>query len=140
MGLFTERSNEESKQIVDKSIADFHVKRRIFIVINDTLLIAPEDCEMTHAEWIQSIFPDKYDGIIKTQTRGYVYGNKIAFYIGNNFSARINHDSVIIALDVFQRMFNLCVIGFGAKIDSVGQPWKSIREMKITKYLARRRV
>lgn len=111
-----------------KTEAEFHAARRMFIIAPDgTLLLATKGDQRTHVEWLGEVLgTDEARAWIRNQTRGYVLGNRMVVYQGEEFGHhRINHTGVIHALDTFDRMTEggITEIGVGAKYERGVQPW-----------------
>lgn len=107
---------------------EFHKARRMFIVCDGTVLVAPPGDSRTHFEWLATLFgSDEAHAWIKNHTRGYVLDNRLVAYVGDNFSHWVNHGSVLAAFDLFSHLFGTTVIteiGLGAE-PGIGQPWPS---------------
>lgn len=123
---------------------EFHRQRRMFIVISGTVLVAPAGSELTHFEWLSQMgsrdttndWLDIVNDWISRCTRGYVWEDRIAFYVGA-FSHRVDQRQVPLVLDVMLKLYpELQTIQFGA-VRSPNQPWPGKTEYNLQDYFAR---
>lgn len=110
-----------------KSEQEFHAARRMFIVFGDgDVLVATKGDVRTHFEWLACLFSsDTAHDMIRLYTRGYVLGNRLVVYKGEDFSHWVSHSAVIHALDLFDRMTEggITEVGVGAVYEKGVQPW-----------------
>lgn len=124
--------------------AEFHKARRMFAVIDGTLLVAPPDHGCTHYEWFRSLLDHRVLAhAMANCARGYVLDDHIRAYQGVDFSARLHHPTLLTAVNMLEAMYRcqgvlggpLHTIGFGA-VDpgDSSQPWPAKRTMTIDNY------
>ena len=110
-----------------KTEQEFHAARRMFLCLPDqTVMVAAGGDVRTHFEWLASLFgSEEAHSLIKTRTRGYVLGNRLVAYKGDDFSHWVDHAGVITALDLFDRMSGGKIeeVGLGAVYAKDVQPW-----------------
>ena len=101
---------------------EFHSARQMFFVKDGTVLIAPKGYPYTHFEWLVGLFgsTEVAHEWIANYVRGYVYDKRFVAYTGTDFSHRVNHKDVAIALKAFQGIEE---VGFGV-IKGTTQPWE----------------
>ncbi len=109
----------------------FHTDRRMWIVVDGTLLIAPANCPYTHYEWLSPILGWQTAMFMKNATRGYVLSGRLVAYKGD-FDHHVDHDSVITALLMFQSVES---VGFGPIVNDTEQPWRLRVEYSLDTYL-----
>jgi len=70
-----------------KSTTFFHRSRRMFVILNDKLFIAPENYSFSHRKWLEreGLSKEGDTELIKTVTRGFVDSEGIYFYKGADF-------------------------------------------------------
>lgn len=103
--------------------AEFHAARRMFVVKNGTVLIAPAGCPLTHVEWLSDLFGIELAGMmIEKNVRGYALNGRMVVYVGD-FSHRVNHHDAVAALEVIEKLMPISEIGFGA-VYGKEQPWE----------------
>lgn len=106
---------------------EFHAARRMFFIFRggDVLVAAKGDVR-THIEWLSSLFgSEEGTALLKNCTRGYVFGNRMVVYKGEDFSHWVDHQDVIHALDLFDRVTEGGIeeVGVGAVYSPDVQPW-----------------
>lgn len=102
------------------------MSRRMFIVHKGTVCVAPAECPWSHYEWLIGFVPGELvEEMHEKSPRGYVLGNRLMIYIGDDFSRWVAGKDVRIALNVFDAMFpgQITEIGVGAK-PGKEQPWE----------------
>lgn len=104
---------------------EFHKARRMFIVIDGTVLVAPAGDGRTHYEWVASLIQQPHTSeIIGRSTRGYVINGRLVAYIGQDFDRWVDRKAVVAAYDVFDRLCGpITHIGLGA-IPGKNHPWE----------------
>lgn len=105
---------------------EFHAARRMFIIFRGGhVLVASKGDDRSHFEWLAELFgSDTAHVYINNHTRGYVLGNKMVVYKGQDFSHWVAHMDVIHALDAFDRMTEggITEIGLGVVVGGKN-PW-----------------
>jgi len=105
---------------------EFHAARRMFCVYDGTVLVAPAGWPVTHFEWLSSMLgTEEAHAWIRNHPRGYVLGDRLVIYKGENFSPLCASTDLMAALDLFSRMMpdTIKVVGRGA-IPGPEQPWE----------------
>ena len=74
-------------------VKDFHKKRRMFVIKDNTLYFAPENVTYSHAEWfeLEGWISPQEDKSLNELTRGFVDSDGVYFYKGYDFV--VNQDS-----------------------------------------------
>jgi len=76
--------------VTDDKARHFHKTRRMFVIKDNKVIIAPEDSDLSHAEWLKEIgiisFSDTY--FMEHGVRGY-FDNKDTIYFYTGFDFRI---------------------------------------------------
>lgn len=69
-------------------VKNFHRSRRMFAIHHDTLYIAEENADYSHAEWFKRLgwMDESNDSIMDVIVRGYIKEQTIFFYVGYDFS------------------------------------------------------
>lgn len=109
----------------------FHTDRQMFVVVDGNLIIAQVGNPHSHSEWFATLSP--YNDWIYYCTRGYILNGKLVAYLGEDFSHRVNHKDVCIALNHFK---DIHTVGFGAIYEPNKEQWPCHTEFRITAYLA----
>jgi hypothetical protein len=98
-------------QTIDK----FHKARRMFAVINGTVLIAPAGLAESHAEWLGTLCGrDRADRYLDHYVRGYVLGLELRAYVGRDFSPNVNAEDVYLAFRAMSEVVPIQWVAFGA--------------------------
>lgn len=110
-----------------KTEHEFHGTRRMFIIFHGgDVLVATKGDVRSHFEWLASLFgSDEARAFVKNCTRGYVLGNRMVVYKGEDFSHWVTHTDVMHALDLFDRMTEggIKEVGLGATYEKDAHPW-----------------
>lgn len=105
---------------------EFHAARRMFVVNKGTVLVAPAGLPVTHVEWLADVLgSDEARAWVRNHPRGYVLGDRLVIYRGEDFSPMCDAGDLLAALDTFDRMMPgvIKVVGRGA-VPGPGQPWE----------------
>lgn len=101
----------------------FHKQRRMFIVVDGTVLVAPKNDPRTHEQWLtETVGETKARVWIASCTRGYVLRDLLVAYVGDSFSEEVNEQSLWSAVRLFQDTQGIKRIGKGVT-PSENQPW-----------------
>ncbi len=101
---------------------EFHAKRRMFIVVGETVMVAPENYVCSHMEWLNSFAGhEKAQEWMEKCTRGYVLDNRAVAYT-HGFSHRIDHRAFLLALKVLIELYDITEVGIGVRVSSES-PW-----------------
>lgn len=124
-----------------KTEHEFHATRRMFIIFQGgDVLVATKGDVRTHFEWLASLFgSEEARAFIKNCTRGYVLGNRLVVYKGEDFSHWVSHTDVMHALDLFDRMTEggITEVGVGAVYAKDVQPWPPKLLLPASEYTAK---
>lgn len=84
MKFFEKKYNLEENAIT----MAFHMRRRMFAIVDGKVIWAPEGVPYSHAVWFEQLglltqesSDTRFDAIV----RGYVYDNQLIFYVGYDF-------------------------------------------------------
>lgn len=72
----------------DETAREFHKKRRMFVINDGELIIAPEGSDLSHAEWFKQLgfISEEDTSLMEKLVRGYVnQKGDIYFYTGFDF-------------------------------------------------------
>lgn len=118
---------------------EFHAARRMFAAHKGTVLVAPADFPHTHREWFGEVFRGNTtltDVWISEAVRGYVLGDRLVAYKGENFAHWVEHADVVAALAVMDALYlgEIQTVGLGARYAPGVQPWPARTEMSKAAY------
>lgn len=121
---------------------EFHRSRRMWAVVDGTLLLAGVEDSRSHYEWLCSLLGERGAEALKISTRGYIKDGVLAAYkpcAGDDFSRWVDRDSMILAYGVLGGAFKITEFWLGVR--NPGQPggqWEPVcraDEDKIALYL-----
>lgn len=131
------------------TLEEFHTNRRMFVIIEGNIILAPEKLNMSHHEWLyKTLFGAEADRIIQNHTRGYILNNKIVAYIGSDFSDEIPEKDMkplqelvlliesgragSIPCDTYKHQ--ILMVGLGA-VKSDFNPWHCKRDIDVLSFI-----
>lgn len=124
---------------------EFHKSRRMWAVVDGTLLLAGAEDPRSHYEWFLSLLGERGAEAFKISTRGYVKDGVMAAYkpcAGDDFSRWVDKDSVIIAYGVLGGAFQIDEFWLGVRNPGQpGQQWEPVcrvQEHQVHRYLEQR--
>jgi len=90
-------------------VTAFHEQRRMFVILNDNIIVAPEKVDYSHQEWFTRLFGSvQADIVIDAWVRGFVLQPHIYCYIGKNYSWQKSYGATCQErIREIIRMFNL---------------------------------
>lgn len=107
-----------------QTVEAFHRARRMWAVIEGTVLIAPPDCPLSHVEWLAALCGwHKAERYLIHATRGYVLAMVLRAYCGDDFSPAVNMDDVFTAFRSLSWVVPIQWIAFGAVRDDGVVQW-----------------
>ena len=89
---------------------EFRRSRRMWAVVDGTLLLAGADDPRSHYEWLRSLLGERGAEAYKTSTRGYVKDGVMAAYkphAGDDFSRWVDKAAMILAYGVLGGAFRI---------------------------------
>lgn len=113
---------------------EFFARRRMFAVVDSTLLLAPVGCPLGHYHWLNGIVGSVHDVLDKC-VRGYVFGGCLVAYVGS-FSHHVGHEDVRLALEVLRVVTPITEVGLGVLTESK-RPWVPKTTYPVQQYLNR---
>ncbi len=127
---------------------DFHRARRMFAVIDGTVLVAPAGLPLTHRQWLQGFFSPGPAALFPATTadlafaawfgrltRGYTLGSVLVAYRGDAMSRPDMHDVVLAAAVLDPAGDRLTEIGLGVVMGcGGGQPWAPKRRVPADRF------
>jgi hypothetical protein len=119
-------STEENK----KREQEFHKGRRMFMIINNKLFIAPKNNALSHQEWAESENLLDEGSDFNDIVRGFVDSEGVYFYKGKNFT--INEDAEKIFFSKLDEIINKMMISPNSHIFS-----EMIKQDKMGKWPAK---
>jgi hypothetical protein len=101
-----------------ESVEDFHRQRRMFFVIQGSLLLPAGGSPLSHSAWLALFMGKaKAERHLADCTRGYCLDGELRAYRGPDFSHEVHAPDVFLAMMAFQGMMPVHTIGFGAVQD-----------------------
>lgn len=116
---------------------EFHKSRQMFFCRNGTIIIAPKGLPCSHYEWMGQMVDHQDMGqLYATETRGYVLGNKLVAYVGEDFKKYVNHYQLVEVVELFHKITpgGITTVGLGATPGPT-QPWQPQIEMDAAEYI-----
>ncbi len=104
----------------------FHGGRRMFIIIERVLFIAPEKTILSHWEWVNLENITKNKNIFNESIRGFIDSEGIYFYKGENFS--IDKKGELIFFEKLNKIVNKININHSIHVFGGMIPQKEIKK------------
>jgi len=121
-------------------VEKLHRERRIFTVINDQVIIAPEKSPQSHKEWIKSLglVDEDVENIMNNNLRGYIDPqSNIYLYKGYGFGFdeldKIQVPEIVKSLGSSIHFPDGARIFGGLKIGKAGEKWDAKEDLGTTK-------
>ena len=122
----------------NKAERAFHQSRKAFVVLNDDILVAPDNFAGSHFDLLRQNGFDERQAkkIISRQPRGYVLDGSVYLYQGENFDCLSNENEEKIKNLVlfFQKKAWLKPDGKiynGMHVGKIGEVWVPVKEFEI---------